>query len=65
MAKVVAIDSAELMSTAFEVKVTLTDIDETPVVVPEPKKKSSSGSLAWLMLLATPFAFLRRRKSQK
>ncbi|WP_141235560.1 GlyGly-CTERM sorting domain-containing protein, partial [Pseudoalteromonas sp. NBT06-2] len=22
-------------------------------------------SLAWLMLLATPFAFLRRRKSQK
>ena len=34
------------------------------VVVPEPKKKSS-GSLAWLMLLATPFAFLRRRKSQK
>jgi len=67
MAKVVAKDSAELMSTAVDVTVTLTDIDETPpvVVVPEAKKKSSSGSLAWLMLLATPFAFLRRRKSQK
>jgi len=65
MAKVVAKDSAELMSTAVDVKVTLTDIDETPVVVTPPKKKSSSGSLAWLMLLATPFAFLRRRKSQK
>jgi hypothetical protein len=64
MAKVVAKDSAELASSVFEVKVTLTDVDETPVVV-TPPKKSSSGSLAWLMLLATPFAFLRRRKSQK
>ena len=35
------------------------------VVVEEPeKKKSSSGSLAWLTLLAAPFAFMRRRKQK-
>ncbi|WP_213611616.1 S8 family serine peptidase [Pseudoalteromonas sp.] len=35
-----------------------------PVVEPEPAKKSSSGSLAWLTLLVAPFAFMRRRKQK-
>ncbi|MGO2128353.1 MAG: S8 family serine peptidase [Pseudoalteromonas prydzensis] len=34
-----------------------------PVVTPEPTK-SSSGSLAWLTLLAAPFALFRRRKQK-
>jgi hypothetical protein len=39
--------------------------DEEFVSVSAVNKKKSSGSLAWLTLLAAPFAFIRRRKSQK
>ncbi|MCP4059319.1 MAG: GlyGly-CTERM sorting domain-containing protein, partial [Pseudoalteromonas sp.] len=31
---------------------------------PEPESNGSSGSLAWLTLLAAPFAFMRRRKQK-
>jgi subtilisin family serine protease len=61
----VSVNDGSQSSVTKMVTVTVADVP-APVVTPtEPKKKSSSGSLAWLMLLATPFAFLRRRKSQK
>ena len=43
---------------------TIADPQPTPDVSPEPDNSSSgsSGSLAWLALLAAPFAALRRRK---
>ena len=44
-------DAAGNQSEAVEVTVNVLDIDE-----------DDSGSLAWLSLLATPFAFLRRRR---
>ncbi|MEJ2911141.1 S8 family serine peptidase [Pseudoalteromonas sp. C12FD-1] len=36
----------------------------TPTPTPEPQSNGSSGSLAWLTLLAAPFAFMRRRKQK-
>jgi len=61
----VSVNDGSQSSVTKMVTVIVADVP-APVVTPtEPKKKSSSGSLAWLMLLATPFAFLRRRKSQK
>ena len=44
-------DAAGNLSEAVEVTVNVLDIDE-----------DDSGNLAWLSLLATPFAFLRRRR---
>ncbi|WP_249364495.1 Ig-like domain-containing protein, partial [Pseudoalteromonas ruthenica] len=51
-----------------KVNVTVTDVAEpvtptAPVTLPE-SNSSSSGSLAWLALLAAPFAALRRRKQK-
>jgi subtilisin family serine protease len=51
-----------------KVNVTVTDVAEPvtptpPVTLPE-SNSSSSGSLAWLALLAAPFAALRRRKQK-
>ncbi|WP_405630389.1 S8 family serine peptidase [Pseudoalteromonas sp. Ld20] len=62
---VVAIDVQGNVSAPALITVNITDLDENVVVtpVPEPKKKSS-GSLAWLTLLAAPFAFMRRRKQK-
>ncbi|NNG42641.1 S8 family serine peptidase [Pseudoalteromonas sp. NEC-BIFX-2020_002] len=58
-----AVDTAGHTSEAVEVVVAVTQDPAEDVVVPEPKKKSS-GSLAWLTLLAAPFAFMRRRKQK-
>ncbi|NOU53012.1 S8 family serine peptidase [Pseudoalteromonas sp. JBTF-M23] len=67
---VTAIDVMGNISEPAEVIVNITNVVDTdaeqpPVVdvTPEPKK-SSSGSLAWLALLAAPFAALRRRKQK-
>ena len=53
----------ESEETSVSIVVNDTIADPAPVVE-EPKKKSSSGSLAWLTLLAAPFAFMRRRKQK-
>ncbi|WP_105166555.1 S8 family serine peptidase [Pseudoalteromonas sp. T1lg23B] len=64
-----AAGESELMLAPTTVTIEVADVAEpepeptTPDVTPEPKK-SSSGSLAWLMLLAAPFAALRRRKQK-
>ncbi|CAH9067111.1 hypothetical protein PSECIP111951_03710 [Pseudoalteromonas holothuriae] len=67
---VTAIDLMGNTSSPAEVMVNITnlvdtDAEQPPVVdvTPAPKK-SSSGSLAWLVLLAAPFAALRRRKQK-
>ncbi|WP_462174895.1 S8 family serine peptidase [Pseudoalteromonas gelatinilytica] len=66
--EVVATDRSGNVSESAMVTVTVNNLadeaSEQPVVVEEPKKKSSSGSLAWLTLLAAPFAFMRRRKQK-
>ena len=65
--EVVATDRSGNVSESAMVTVTVNNLadeaSEQPVVE-EPKKKSSSGSLAWLTLLAAPFAFMRRRKQK-
>jgi len=40
------------------------EVSEQPVETVAPTSNSSSGSLAWLTLLAAPFAFMRRRKQK-
>lgn len=66
---VVAIDVFGNSSEAAEVIVNITNTVDTdaeqpaPVTLPE-SNSSSSGSLAWLALLAAPFAALRRRKQK-
>ncbi len=63
--EVVAIDVRGNVSAPVMVAVSITAKVVPPVVVtPEPAKKSSSGSLAWLTLLVAPFAFMRRRKQK-
>ena len=67
--EVVATDRSGNVSESAMVTVTVNNLadeaSEQPVVAEEPeKKKSSSGSLAWLTLLAAPFAFMRRRKQK-
>jgi hypothetical protein len=64
--EVVAIDVRGNVSESVMVTVSVTEVVASPVVEvsPEPVKKSSSGSLAWLTLLAAPFAFIRRRKQK-
>ena len=53
------------MSEAVTITIAVTQDPAEDVVAEEPeKKKSSSGSLAWLTLLAAPFAFMRRRKQK-
>ena len=52
----------ESEETSVSIVVNDTNADTAPVV--EEPKKSSSGSLAWLTLLAAPFAFMRRRKQK-
>jgi len=61
--EVVAIDVRGNVSEPVMVAVSIT-AQVAPVVTPEPAKKSSSGSLAWLTLLVAPFAFMRRRKQK-
>ena len=61
--EVVAIDVRGNVSEPVMVAVSIT-AQVAPVVTPEPAKKSSSGSLAWLTLLVAPFAFIRRRKQK-
>ncbi|MDK9685319.1 S8 family serine peptidase [Pseudoalteromonas shioyasakiensis] len=62
---VTAVDSAGNMSEAVTITIAVTQDPAEDVVAEEPeKKKSSSGSLAWLTLLAAPFAFMRRRKQK-
>ncbi|KAF7767489.1 hypothetical protein PCIT_a4382 [Pseudoalteromonas citrea] len=58
-------DASGLKSDETTVEVTVNDTiaDVTPVTLPE-SNSSSSGSLAWLALLAAPFAALRRRKQK-
>ncbi|MCK8129875.1 S8 family serine peptidase [Pseudoalteromonas sp. 2CM39R] len=67
--EVVATDRSGNVSESAMVTVTVNNLadeaSEQPVEAEEPeKKKSSSGSLAWLTLLAAPFAFMRRRKQK-
>ncbi|WP_199524245.1 S8 family serine peptidase [Pseudoalteromonas sp. bablab_jr011] len=58
-------ESSGVESEETTVSIVVNDTIPDPVpVVDEPKKKSSSGSLAWLTLLAAPFAFMRRRKQK-
>ena len=59
-----AVDSAGNMSEAVTITIAVTQDPSEDVVAEEPKKKKSSGSLAWLTLLAAPFAFMRRRKQK-
>ncbi|CAM4280343.1 S8 family serine peptidase [Pseudoalteromonas byunsanensis] len=63
-----AIDVMGNLSEPAEIVVNITNVVDTeaeqPVVEVVEPKKSSSGSLAWLMLLAAPFAALRRRKQK-
>ena len=61
--EVVAIDVRGNVSEPAMVTISVTKV-APPVVTPEPTKKSSSGSLAWLTLLVAPFAFMRRRKQK-
>lgn len=61
--EVVAIDVRGNVSEPVMVAVSIT-AQVAPIVTPEPAKKSSSGSLAWLTLLVAPFAFMRRRKQK-
>ena len=61
---VTAVDSAGNMSEAVTITIAVTQDPSEDVVAEEPKKKKSSGSLAWLTLLAAPFAFMRRRKQK-
>ena len=61
--EVVAIDVRGNVSAPAMVTISVTKV-APPVVTPEPAKKSSSGSLAWLTLLVAPFAFMRRRKQK-
>ncbi|MBQ4863365.1 S8 family serine peptidase [Pseudoalteromonas sp. MMG013] len=69
---VVAIDVFGNASEAAEVTVTITNTVDTEAEQPAPEEptvlpastSSSSGSLAWLALLAAPFAALRRRKQK-
>ncbi|MEI8705034.1 S8 family serine peptidase [Pseudoalteromonas sp. B62] len=62
--QVVAIDVRGNVSepVMVNVNVSVAEVVVPPVV--ETKKKSSSGSLAWLTLLVAPFAFMRRRKQK-
>ena len=66
---VVAIDVFGNSSEAAEITVNITNTVDTdaeqpvPITLPE-SNRSSSGSLAWLALLAAPFAALRRRKQK-
>lgn len=62
--EVVAIDIRGNVSEPVTVTVNVTAVVPPAVVIPEPEKKSSSGSLAWLTLLVAPFAFMRRRKQK-
>lgn len=62
--EVVAIDVRGNVSEPVMVAVSITAQVAPPVVTPEPAKKSSSGSMAWLTLLVAPFAFMRRRKQK-
>jgi minor extracellular serine protease Vpr len=62
--EVVAIDIRGNVSEPVTVTVNVTAVVPPAVVTPEPEKKSSSGSLAWLTLLVAPFAFMRRRKQK-
>jgi len=67
--KVIAIDKQGNASKAATVVVMLkNELDEAseqPVVTPPPVvHKKSAGSMGWLVLLAAPFAFLRRRKQK-
>ena len=51
--------------TMVSIVVNDTIADPQPVTpTPEPESNGSSGSLAWLTLLAAPFAFIRRRKQK-
>jgi len=51
--------------TMVSIVVNDTIADPQPVTpTPEPESNGSSGSLAWLTLLAAPFAFMRRRKQK-
>ncbi|ASM48365.1 hypothetical protein PESP_a0077 [Pseudoalteromonas espejiana DSM 9414] len=51
--------------TTVSIVVNDTIADPQPVTpTPEPESNGSSGSLAWLTLLAAPFAFMRRRKQK-
>ncbi|OHU84614.1 MULTISPECIES: S8 family serine peptidase [Pseudoalteromonas] len=64
-----AIDVVGNISEPAEIIVNITNVVDTEAEQPveevvEPKKSSSSGSLAWLTLLAAPFAALRRRKQK-
>ncbi|MGX1114206.1 minor extracellular serine protease Vpr [Pseudoalteromonas sp. MBR-15] len=56
---VIAVDSAGNMSDAVNVEVEVNDIRSN-----DDDDKDDSGSLAWLTLLAAPFAFMRRRKQK-
>jgi subtilisin family serine protease len=57
-------DVSGSVSNPTTVSVTVNDTIPTPTPDATPAPKSSSGSLAWLALLATPFAMLRRRKQK-
>jgi hypothetical protein len=50
-------------SVVSTIKVNVANVPD-PVVKKQPKKSSSSGTFAWLALLAMPLAILRRRKQK-
>jgi subtilisin family serine protease len=63
--EVVVTDTSGNISEPAVVVVTVNNLaDEASEQPVAPARNSSSGSLAWLTLLAAPFAFMRRRKQK-